>query len=194
MHVSIHDADMFSMDMNQVDWCSARDWHAEEAGLAKDVAGSLTVTSSLTRFLERRFTMPLTVQLHEQFLDKIKHGEAELLHSDVGAPALRRQVSLLHRGTVMFDAESVLPLAGLESELIEDLQEGKRPLANLLLDRGLSLARSDLCVAKLAGDTRYAGCWARRSVLRSPSGTQALVVEVFRPEFWRRLERLLGRA
>ena len=143
--------------------------------------------------MKGRAHIPDAVQLHEQFLDKIKHGEAELLRSDVGLPALRRQVSLLHRGTVMFDAESVLPLAGLESELIADLQEGKRPLANLLLDRGLSLARSDLSVAKLEGDTRYAGCWARRSVLRSPSGTQALVVEVFRPEFWRRLERLLGR-
>jgi chorismate-pyruvate lyase len=88
----------------------------------------------------------------------------------------------------MFDAESVLPLEDLPADLMQHLQEGKRPLGNLLLDRGLSLARSDLSVAQLNVESAYDGRWARRSVLRSESGTRALVVEVFHPYAWQRIE------
>jgi len=182
---------MFSMQWDKQTWCPVRDWQLANMSLDKHLSSVLTVTSSLTRFLERRFAMPLTVQLHEQFLDKARLTEAELLLCEAGAPVLRRQVSLLHRGSVMFDAESILPLEGLPKVLMEELQAGQRPLANLLLDQGLSLARSDLSVTKVK-DGVCMGRWARRSVLRSASGTQALVVEVFQPEFWARLQRLNG--
>jgi len=182
---------MFSMQWDKQAWCPVREWQLANMSLDKNMSAALTVTSSLTRFLERRFRMSLTVQLHEQFLDKATPAEAVLLGCDCGAPALRRQVSLLHRGSVMFDAESVLPLECLPKSLMEELQAGERPLANLLLDQGLSLARSDLSVAQVENGV-CAGRWARRSVLRSASGTQALVVEVFQPEFWSRLQRLIG--
>jgi chorismate-pyruvate lyase len=182
---------MFSMQWDKQAWCPVREWQLANMDLDKNTSSVLTVTTSLTRFLERRFRMVLTVQLHEQFLDKVTAAEAELLGCECGSPALRRQVSLLHRGSVMFDAESVLPLEGLPKALMEALQAGKRPLANLLLDQGLSLARSDLSVVKVESGV-CAGRWARRSVLRSASGTQALVVEVFQTEFWSRLQRLTG--
>jgi chorismate-pyruvate lyase len=148
----------------------------------------LTIAGSLTRFLERRFGMRLEVRVQDQFIDTVRSEEAGILDSEVGSPALRRQVSLMHRGSVIFDAESVLPLEDLPADLMQQLQEGKRPLGNLLLDRGLSLARSDLSVVQLNVESAYDGRWARRSVLRSESGTRALVVEVFHPYIWQRIE------
>ncbi len=188
--MALHHAYMFSTYWDKQAWQPIHDWQKSEHDLDKPMASVLSVTSSLTRFLERRFGMVLTVQLHEQFLDKVRDYEADLLTCETGSPALRRQVSLLHREVVMFDAESVLPLEGLPAELIGELEAGERPLANLLSDRGLSLSRSDLSVMK-ADEGACKGRWGRRSVLRSASGTQALVVEIFRPEFWLRLRRLI---
>lgn len=152
------------------------------------MAAVLTTTSSLTRFLERHFGMRLDVRLHDQFVHAAIADEAVILGCPDNTPSLRRQVSLLHRNSVMYDAESVLPLDGLNTELIGELQDGKRPLANLLADHGLSLSRSDLSIARIQTDTVHNGRWARRSVLRSESGTRALVVEVFHDEIWRRLQ------
>ena len=157
------------------------------------MAGVLTVAGSLTRFVDRHHQMHLDVQLHDQFVDKATMDEAETLKCPAGSPILRRNVSLLHRGSVMIDAESVLPLDTLPADLLDDLQEGNKPLGNLLLDRGLSLARSDLSVAHIREEGRFHGCWARRSLLRSESGTRALVVEVFRPEMWKRIDSVAGR-
>jgi 4-hydroxybenzoate synthetase (chorismate lyase) len=151
------------------------------------MAAVLTRTGSLTRFLERHYGMRLVVRVHDQFVDRALAPEAALLLCEHGAQALRRRVSLLHRNAVMFDAESVLPLAYLPADLLRALEKGGSPLGNLLLDRGLSLSRSDLCVARIKGQGLYGGCWARRSVLRSDAGTRALVVEVFRPEIWQRI-------
>ena len=160
--------------------------------MGPDAAAVLMITGSLTRFLERRHGMPLTLRLHDQFVDGCRSEEAELLDCKVGDPCLRRRVSLLHRTKLMFDAESVLPLDGLPTELVQQLEEGVQPLGNLLLDRGLSLSRSDLSVAEVevpgggGGEKR----WARRSVLRSASGTRALVVECFYNDIWKRLKHL----
>ncbi|MDQ6987776.1 MAG: chorismate lyase [Mariprofundaceae bacterium] len=177
---------MFFGSLTGVAWEPVRHWHAAAHDVPVNMAAVLTVAGSLTRFLERHHGIRLAVELHDQLVDKALPEEAELLACAVGAPALRRQVSLLHRGSVMFDAESVLPLDTLPADLMQDLQAGEKPLGNLLLDRGLSLSRSDLSVARIeAGDD--AACWARRSVLRSESGTRALVVEVFRPAMWKRI-------
>jgi len=170
-------------------WQSVRSWKPAEAGLGRDAAAVLTTAGSLTRFLERHFAIHLDVCLHDQFVDVASADEASLLVCSAGAAVLRRQVSLMNRGSVMFDAESVLPLEDLPSDLMLELQEGARPLGNLLLDRGLSLARSDLSVVKLDLEGVHQGRWARRSVLRSPSGTKALVVEVFHPVIWQRVEQ-----
>ncbi len=191
-----HDARMFFGSLDSQDWQSVRRWKPNEVGVSRDCAAVLTTAGSLTRFLERHFGIRLDVRLHDQFVDQARVDEAALLNSHPSDSVLRRRVSLMHRGSVMFDAESVLPLDALPADLMNDLQEGKRPLGNLLLDRGLSLSRSDLSVAlldmkgDLKGDTAglHYGRWARRSVLRSPSGTRALVVEVFHPEMWKRIE------
>lgn len=168
------------------DWVPVRQWRSE--GLDAEMAMVLTVTSSLTRFVERRYGLRLELKLHEQFVDRLNPYEAKLLEGAPGDACLRRTVSLLHRKSVMFDAESVLPLAGLPADLMAELEAGRVPLANLLLERGLSLARSDLCVGMHAGEHGEA-LWARRSVLRSASGTRALVSEYFYPEIWTRIER-----
>jgi len=186
-------AGMFFGSLNDHQWIPVRQWRADEAGVSRDEAAVLTAVGSLTRFLERHYGMRLTVRLHDQFVDRAAKDEATLLDCSVGAPCLRRQVSLLHRDSVMFDAESVLPLEDLPADLMNDLQEGKRPLGNLLLDRGLSLSRSDLSIVKVGGEGVHSGRMARRSVLRSPSGTRALVVEVFNPEIWKRLQSLSRR-
>lgn len=180
---------MFFGELNSQHWIPVRQWSASEAGVDRDTAAVLTIAGSLTRFLERRFGIRLDVRLHDQFVDHATAAEAEMLECAPGSTALRRQVSLMHRGSVLFDAESVLPLQDLPADLMRELQEGRRPLGNLLLDRGLSLSRSDLSVARIESDGRYHDCWARRSVLRSPAGTRALVVEVFHPEMWKRLAR-----
>ncbi|MES0371784.1 MAG: chorismate lyase [Mariprofundaceae bacterium] len=187
------DAGMFFGSLEDQVWAPVRQWRAEEAGVSRDEAAVLTTVGSLTRFLERHYGMRLVVRLHDQFVDRANPDEAALLGCSDGAPCLRRQVSLLHRDSVMFDAESVLPLEDLPTDLMDDLQEGKRPLGNLLLDRGLSLSRSDLSIVKMAGEGIHAGRRGRRSVLRSPSGTRALVVEVFHPEMWKRLQSLSRR-
>jgi len=179
---------MFFGSLETQNWQPVRHWKADEAGLSRNPAAVLTTAGSLTRFLERHFGIKLEVRLHDQFVDNALSEEAALLGCENNAPSLRRQVSLMHRGSVLFDAESVLPLEDLPADLMSDLEEGKRPLGNLLLDRGLSLSRSDLCVTKIESEGGINGCWARRSVLRSPSGTRALVVEVFHPEMWNRLE------
>ncbi|ATX82672.1 chorismate lyase [Mariprofundus ferrinatatus] len=179
---------MFFGSLQIQNWQPVRYWKAEEAGVSRDVAAVLTVAGSLTRFLERHYGIRLEVRLHDQFVDIAQPEEAELLGCSNNATSLRRQVSLMHRGSVLFDAESVLPLEYLPADLMCDLEEGKRPLGNLLLDRGLSLSRSDLSVTQIECEGNNHGRWARRSVLRSPSGTRALVVEVFHPEMWKRLE------
>jgi len=187
------DAHMFFGSLEMQQWIPVRQWRSADAGASKDIAAVLTTVGSLTRFLERHYGMRLTVRLHDQFVDRASSDEAALLDCPAGAPCLRRQVSLLHRDSVMFDAESVLPLEDLPADLMNELQEGKRPLGNLLLDRGLSLSRSDLSVVQMQDEGVHAGRWGRRSVLRSPSGTRALVAEVFHPEIWKRLQSLSHR-
>jgi len=179
---------MFFGSLESQQWQPVRRWKPTDAGISRDAAVVLTIAGSLTRLLERRYGMRLEVRLHDQYIDTVHPEEAGMLDSETGSPALRRKVSLMHRGSIMFDAESVLPLEGLPADLMLQLQEGKRPLGNLLLDRGLSLARSDLSVAQLNVESAYDGRWARRSVLRSESGTRALVVEVFHPYIWQRIE------
>jgi len=181
---------MLIFPLSEQNWTLVRTWSARAAGVNPEMAAVLTITGSLTRYLERRHGMRLSLRLHEQFVDTCGHEEAWLLGSRPGDPCLRRRVSLLYRGTVMFDAESVLPLDGLPAELAGQLEEGVQPLGDLLIDRGLSLSRSDLSVAEvvLAGGAEKR--WARRSVLRSPSGTRALVVECFHAAMWRRLKSL----
>ncbi len=181
---------MLIFPLSEQHWTLVRAWSAQDAGVSPDVAAVLTITGSLTRYLERRHGMRLSLHLHEQFVDSCGSEEARLLESRQGDPCLRRRVSLSHRGTLMFDAESVLPLDGLPTELAKQLEEGVQPLGNLLIDRGLSLSRSDLSVAEISlpgGDEKR---WARRSVLRSPSGTRALVVEYFHAAMWQRLKML----
>ncbi len=180
---------MFFGPLESQDWQPVRSWRMDQAGVGREQAAVLTMAGSLTRFLERRYRMRLAVRLHDQHVDEAAAAEAELLEIEPGSPALRRYVSLVHRGSVMFDAESVLPLADLPADLVAELQEGRRPLGNLLLDRGLSLSRSDLAVTRIRGAPPYDGRWARRSVLRSPSGTRALVVEVFHDLIWERIAR-----
>lgn len=179
---------MFFGSLESQQWQPVRHWKPEDVGISRDVAMVLTIAGSLTRLLERRYGMRLEVRLHDQYIDIVHSEEANMLDSETGSPALRRQVSLMHRGSVMFDAESVLPLDSLPADLMQQLQEGKRPLGNLLLDRGLFLARSDLSLVQLNVESTYDGRWARRSVLRSESGTRALIVEVFHPFIWQRIE------
>jgi len=187
------DAGMFFGSLKSQKWCPVRQWRMEGANVSKNVAAVLTTVGSLTRFLERHYGMQLSVVVHDQFVDRASADETALLDCADHASCLRRQVSLLHRDAVMFDAESVLPLEYLPADLMNELQEGKRPLGNLLLDRGLSLSRSDLSIVQITGEGTHADRWGRRSVLRSPSGTRALVVEVFHPEIWKRLQLLLRR-
>lgn len=176
--------------MADAQWVPVRRWSAEQAGVPAAVAAVLAATGSLTRFLARHHGLRLDLHVHAQFLDRCRENEAQLLQCSIAAPCLRRRVALLFRGEVMFDAESVLPLEGLPTELMRALQDGKEPLGDLLIDRGLSLARSDLSLAEVdipggPGTKR----WARRSVLRSPTGTCALVIECFRPGLWQRIQR-----
>jgi chorismate-pyruvate lyase len=179
---------MFFGSLELQQWQPVRHWKPADAGLSRDAAIVLTITGSLTRLFERRFGMRLRVRVQDQYIDIVRSEEDSMLDSEVGSPALRRRVSLMHRGSIIFDAESVLPLEDLPADLMQQLQEGKRPLGNLLLDRGLSLARSDLSIAQLNVESAYDGRWARRSVLRSESGTRALVVEVFHPYVWQCVE------
>jgi len=184
---------MFFGAIDKQAWVPERQWSASEHGVNRETANILTVAGSLTRFLERTYGMELEVELHEQFLDTASTAEAALLLSNSDAPVLRRRVSLMHREQLMFDAESLLPLEPLPQELVKDLQDGERPLANLLMDYGLSLSRMDLGICRIQGDAPWHDCWSRRSVLRSQSDIEALVVEVFRPAFWQRLEKLKQR-
>lgn len=177
---------MFFGSLDSLNWMPVRAWHPD-AGISRDMVAVLTVAGSLTRFLERHYAIQLAVRLHDQCVDRADASEGELLVCATGVPVLRRHVSLLHRKSVMFDAESVLPLDGVHGDLMHDLQAGDKPLGNLLLDRGLSLSRSDLSVAQCVDNGIYAGRRARRSVLRSESGTRALVVEVFHDEIWNRI-------
>lgn len=184
--------DMFFGSLQSLEWFPVRTWRPDD-GISRDMVSVLTITGSLTRFLERHYAMRLDVRLHDQFVDRASESEATLLACEARSPALRRHVSLLHRKSVMFDAESILPLDGLQTDLMQDLQDGCKPLGNLLLDRGLSLARSDLCVAQIVEEGVHAGRWARRSVLCSESGTRALVVEVFHAEIWKRVAQTARR-
>ncbi len=153
----------------------------------------LNVTSALTRFLEQKYGLKLDVQLHDQWMSIASHVEADLLGILPEERCLRRRVSLKSRGEVMFDAESVLPLDILPVELMAELEEGKRPLANLLSDRGLLLSRSGLSVTQVQAIGVYQHCWARRSVLHSESGAKALVTEVFHDAIWRKLSYMVNR-
>ena len=153
---------MFFGSLESQQWQPVRHWKSEDVRISHYAASVLTIAGSLTRLLERRHGMRLEVRLHDQYIDVVHSEESAMLGSETGSPALRRQVSLMHRGSVMFDAESVLPLDALPADLMEQLQEGKRPLGNLLLDRGLSLARSDLSVVQLNVENDYNGRWARR--------------------------------
>ncbi|MDX8388481.1 MAG: chorismate lyase [Ghiorsea sp.] len=174
-------------------WLDSKTWRAEHAGQIDALHQSvLLVTSSLTRFLERKYGLKLDVHLHDQCMAFANEAEAKLLGINGQDRCLRRKVSLMSRNEVMFDAESVLPLDVLPVELMQELEAGKRPLANLLSDRGLSLSRSGLSIAKVEVPGFYHQCWARRSVLSSESGARALVTEVFHDAIWRKLNYKLG--
>jgi len=170
-------------------WTNAPAWRREQSGkVPATVLNVLLVTQSLTRFLEKKYRLKLDVHLHEQMMDYADTVEAGLLQVAGASRCLRRKVSLLSRNEVMFDAESVLPLDVLPVSLVQELASGKRPLANLLSDRGLQLSRSDLGITKISDHVLYAGNWARRSVLRAASGETALVTEVFHDAIWRKLD------
>ncbi len=175
-------------------WLDVRSWRAEYGETLTPVQISvLSVVTPLTRLLEGKYGMKLDVHLHDQFVDTIDETEAKLLKVDAQERCLRRKVSLLSRGEVMFDAESVLPLNALPIALMDELESGKRPLANLLADQGLSLSRFNLNIALIKEAGLYDGCWVRRSVLDSSSGAQALVTEVFQDAVWRKLQYLIQR-
>ena len=175
-------------------WVDAQTWRETQANqLDATKVHVLMVTQSLTRFLERKYGLRLDVCLHEQCVGYASEAEAKLLNIDISERCLRRKVSLLSRKEVMFDAESILPLDVLPVELMDELEAGKRPLANLLADRGLSLSRSNLSVCQVQEDGFYKHCWARRSVLESQSGAKALVTEVFQEAIWRKLNYILQR-
>jgi len=179
--------------LEQQTWVDVATWQRDHAEQCDDGQKNvLSVTNTLTRFLERKYALKLDVCLHDQFVDKTNAEEARLLNIDEHDPCLRRKVSLLSRKEVMFDAESVLPLDILPAALMEELEQGKRPLANLLSDRGLLLSRSDLSIA-LIQEGFYDQCWARRSVLCSESGAKALVTEVFQDAIWRKINYLAQR-
>jgi len=179
--------------LDQQTWVDVGTWQREHAGQC-DVGQKnvLAVTNTLTRFLERKYGLKLEVCLHDQYVDYANAEEARLLNIDKHDQCLRRKVSLMSRREVMFDAESVLPLDILPAVLMVELEQGKRPLANLLSDRGLLLSRSDLSIA-LIEEGIYDQCWARRSVLCSESGAKALVTEVFQSGIWRKINYLLQR-
>ena len=175
-------------------WQDAKTWQAEcAAQMDSPKAHVLLVTTALTRFLERKYGLRLDVHVHDQRMDYANATEAKLLNIAETERCLRRKVSLLSRNKVMFDAESVLPLDVLPIELIDELEAGKRPLANLLSDRGLRLSRSNLSITQVKEEGLYHQCWARRSVLSSESGARALVTEVFYDAMWRKIDYLQSR-
>ncbi len=175
-------------------WLDVRSWRTKYSATLTPVHISvLSVVTPLTRLLEGKYGMKLDVHVHDQCVDTIHEMEASLLEESAQERCLRRKVSLLSRGEIMFDAESVLPLHVLPVTLMTALEEGKQPLANLLSEQGLSLSRSNLSITKIEGQGFYEGCWARRSVLRSPVGTKALVTEVFHESIWRKLHYLIQR-
>ncbi|MDX8381914.1 MAG: chorismate lyase [Ghiorsea sp.] len=175
-------------------WLSVRELREQYSEVLSPIQMSvLSVVTPLTSLLENKYGMKLNVHLHDQFLDKMNTSEAELLKADIQERCLRRKVSLLCRGEIMFDAESTLPIDVLPIELMQALEEGKRPLANLLSDQGLSLSRSNLSIAKVQDQGLYDQCWARRSILGSSSGAKALVTEVFHDANWRKLNYLAQR-
>ena len=172
-------------------WLDVRTWRSEYGEILTPMQISvLSVVTPLTRLLEGKYGMKLDVHVHDQFIDAIAEKEAQLLKVDIQERCLRRKVSLLSRGEVMFDAESVLPLAVLPVELMLELEEGKRPLANLLSDQGLSLSRFNLNIAQVIAEGLYESYWARRSILDASSGAKALVTEVFHDAIWRKLHYL----
>ncbi len=179
------DGAMFFGDMDAQQWVPAREWSQDQ--VPRPVSAVLTATGSLTRFIERHFALPLTVHLYDQFVDAPSASEAALLQCDAALPVLRRQVALRMGAKTAFDAESVLPLDGVSGELMAQLESGVVPLGDLLMDRGAALARSDLSIARFTGNDQTTR-WARRSILRSGSGTRALVVECFHDNLWRRIE------
>ena len=177
---------------NQI-WRDSKTWRLEFVGkLPPEKVNVLSMTTSLTRFLERKYGLKLDVHVHDQGISIASEKEASLLNISVDDRCLRRKVSLMSRNQVMFDAESILPLDVLPVELMRELEAGKRPLANLLSDRGLLLSRSDLSVSHIQTEGFYDGCWARRSVLSSESGAKALVTEVFHDAIWRKLQYILS--
>ncbi|PCI01725.1 MAG: hypothetical protein COB79_03635 [Zetaproteobacteria bacterium] len=175
-------------------WMDVRTWRELFADSLTPVHVSvLSVVTPLTSLLERKYGMKLDVHVHDQFVDDMSEQEARLLKMEQGERCLRRKVSLLSRGEVMFDAESVLPLDVLPVTLMAELEAGKRPLANLLSDQGLLLSRSNLNIAQVKDDGFYALCWSRRSVLGSTSGAKALVTEVFHDAIWRKIQYFIQR-
>ncbi|MDX8410364.1 MAG: chorismate lyase [Mariprofundaceae bacterium] len=187
---------MFLSWPTEQEWIAAAKWSAAKAGASPEISSILLITGSLTRRLNHRCGMRLALKVREQFVDRCEKEEAILLECAVSAPCLRRRVSLLHRREVMFDAESVLPLEFLPAEMMEVLREGKQPLGNVLIDRGLMLARSDLKLARLRCPDHVGEelRWARSSVLRSESGERALVTECFHSAMWQHLEILQRRS
>lgn len=176
------------------DWIDSKTWRVESAHELGVIEQSvLLVTSALTDFLQRKYSLNLDVYLHDQGMGFASDVEAKLLNITTHERCLRRKVSLMSRNEVMFDAESVLPLDILPVELMNELEIGKRPLANLLADSGLFLSRSGLGIAHVQAEGFYHQCWARRSVLSSDSGAKALVTEVFHDAIWRKLNYKVNR-
>ncbi|MDQ7003540.1 MAG: chorismate lyase [Ghiorsea sp.] len=165
-------------------WMDVRTWRAECVHeLTPAQTKVLSVVSPLTSFLEREYALKLDVHVHDQFVDEMSEKEAQLLKVNQDERCFRRKVSLLSRGKVMFDAESILPVDLLPIMMMAELEKGKRPLANLLSDQGLSLSRSNLSIVQVKGGF-YTQRWARSSVLGSNSGVKALVTEVFHDAMW----------
>ncbi len=186
---------MIKQLLENQEWLSSQELPQEfKEQLSATQMSVLLVQTPLTRFIENRFGLRLDVQLHDQYMCYATEAEAGLLGIDPHDRCLRRKVSLVSRNEPMFDAESVLPWDVLPLELMQELEEGKRPLANLLSERGLTLSRTGLSISQIHeqgnAHEKYNHCWARRSVLSSQSGAKALVTEVFLDALWRKLNYL----
>lgn len=142
----------------------------------------LQIDGSLTKALRRFSGLPVRARLVHNGRHKAQPDQRRLLALRAGRQVWLREV-WLHTGAAAAPcvyAQTLVPLAALGGRLRQITRLGSRPIGPQLFRGKHRVRRQSLQVARLPAHSRFAGLWARRSVL-AWGRQRLLIMEVLLP-------------
>ena len=157
--------------------------------LNKRVNFILSSDCSLTGLLEDMNETTIELELMHQDNILVDREAAVILGIEESEAVLEREAWLKRKEGKLVFANSIIPLKNLDSDLVNKLEAGDKPLGYIFETSGVQVNRSDIKIStikckQIANDILYPAdhCfWSRRYNLISKERILALITEVFSP-------------